>query len=156
MEAVHIRFRRFQQVRVDQDFQRLSHVAAGLPGQRRRGGPGDGRSRPQAEQPEHPGGIDGSRPHRPRQAGETHLEGRAHSQVPGPQLVQPVPFIRQPVGHRPDRPAAAPGQPGAGDPDCQRQASACRQHAGGGFGLSARPALARDPAEQGTRLRRWQ
>ena len=138
---------------VDQDLQGASATSRPrLPGQRRRGQCGDGRPGPQAQQPENPcAESTASAPAALGQAGETHLERRAHGQV-ARRAVRPAgavhPTAGRPACGRSSRRARPAGPRRSGWPAAGPTQAAST--VGGGFRLGAAPVSSPgDPAQTG-------
>ena len=83
----------------------------------------------------------------PGQAGEADLEAGPHSQIPGPQPVEPPALVGQADGDGTHGPPAAGREPGPRDPDGQGQARAGGEDIPGGLRLRLRPLRPDDARE---------
>ena len=84
----------------------------------------DGRPLPDAEHPEQRRRVRTAAALTAGQRVEAHLEAGTDGQIARCELVYPATLVGEAVGERPDLPAATGGQPGARDPDRQRQTRA--------------------------------
>ncbi len=76
------------------------------------------------------------------------VEAGPDAEVARAQFVQQPRGLREPPGEVPDAPVRALQQPGARDPDRQRQARADRQHRTGRLRFGTDPGRADDAAQQ--------
>jgi hypothetical protein len=141
-----------QQVDVDQPLQHGQGGGLGLVQEPGGGGDVEVGSVGQAEQPEPGCSILVNVVRASLEGLQGDVEGGPHGQPFGGELIESVAGVSQSAGKLADRPAGPGGQPGAGDPEGQRQAAAQPHHLGGGLRLGGDPGGADDAAQQLQRL----